>query len=83
MALRNWPEDNVAEITHYLKFLSDRALGNVPTGASFLREFVQSHPDYAKDSKLTDQINYDVLKMMSTLNEPESEARSRLLGDYA
>lgn len=83
MTIREWPEDKVAEIKHYLRFLSDRALGTVPTGASFLREYVHGHADYAKDSKLTDQINYDVLKMMSSLNEPGDEARARLLGEYA
>lgn len=83
MALKNWPEEQVAETNYYLRFLSDRALGKVPTGASFLREYVMNHPAYAKDSKLNDQINFDVLKMMSDLNEPDSEHRQHLLGEYA
>jgi len=48
-----------------LNFLSDRAKGAVPTGATFIRQFVYSHPAYNKDSQLNQEINYDLLKMMS------------------
>ena len=40
MALKNWEEGKVASIMVYLNFLSDRAKGIVPTGATFLRQFV-------------------------------------------
>jgi len=40
MALKSWPVDKVAEIMHYLNFLADRAKGIVPTGATFIRQFV-------------------------------------------
>ena len=49
----------------------------------FIREFVQSHPSYNKDSKIGEQTNFDLLRMMSGLNDPGNEARSRLLGKYA
>lgn len=48
-----------------------------------IRDFVTSHPAYKKDSKLNQQINYDLLEMMSGLNDPASEARRKLLGDFA
>ena len=64
----------------FLNFLSDRAKGVVPTGASFIRNFVVSHPAYNKDSLLNREINYDLLKMMSELNDSNSEARRQLLG---
>lgn len=38
------------------------------------------HPAYEHDSKLNDRINYDLLSMLTHINEPESEARRRLLG---
>jgi len=68
---------------HHLQFLSDRALGKIPTGAHFIRSFVTEHPLYQKDSKLTDQMNFDLMKMMSTLNNKDSESRRGLLSDYA
>jgi len=55
----------------------------LPTGASFIRSFVQGHDGYQRDSKLSEQINYDLLKMMGTLNDSDSEARRQLLGQYA
>lgn len=83
MELKGWPQDKQDEVMRYLRFLSDRASGRLPSGARFIREFVHSHPDYRRDSIVTEQINYDLLKMMTTLNESESEARRQLLGEYA
>ena len=73
----------MAEARTYLRFLSARAAGSVPTGATMIRDFVSSHPAYNKDSKLNQQINYDLLEMMSGLNNPDSEARHNLLGEFA
>lgn len=61
MALKEWSEDKVEETMNYLRFLSDRATGHVPTGAKFLRGFVNEHPGYNRDSQLNQQINYDLL----------------------
>ena len=83
MAMKNWPVDKIAEITQSLNFLSDRATGQLPTGATFLRDFVNSHPSYQKDSKIPQQTNFDLMKMMAGLNDTGNEARSLLLGKYA
>ncbi len=83
MALKQWPQDKVEQIRVYLRFLADRATGKAPTGARFIRNFVMGHPDYKRDSKLTQQMNFDLMKMMATLNDSESEARRGLLGEYA
>ncbi|SCV03372.1 LAMI_0H07624g1_1 [Lachancea mirantina] len=48
---------------YYLKLISDRATGNLPTAAKFLRQYVLSHPDYSQDSRVTKEINYDTLKV--------------------
>ncbi|CUS20734.1 LAQU0S01e13454g1_1 [Lachancea quebecensis] len=52
---------------YYLKLISDRATGALPTTARFLREFILKHPDYKEDSRLTPVINYDMLKLASRL----------------
>ena len=67
----------------YLNFLAERATGNIPTGAAFLRRFVTEHPGYNRDSQVTKEINYDLLQMMSGLNELGNEVRGHLLGNYA
>ncbi|SGZ49708.1 CIC11C00000001854 [Sungouiella intermedia] len=45
----------------YLRLISGRASGRIPTIARFLRDFVLKHPDYKKDSKVSDSINYDLV----------------------
>lgn len=42
--------------------LVKRAKGQLKTGARFLRDFVLSHPAYQKDSVVTDEIGYDLVK---------------------
>ena len=83
MALKEWPQDKVDKINTYFRFISDRAAGKIQTGASFIRDFIMNHPEYARDSKLTQQMNFDLMRMLSELNEPDSEARRRFLGEYA
>ena len=70
MDLKKWPADKKAETTHYLTFLAKRARGEVPTGARFIRNYVESHPDYKQDSVLTPQMQYDLLKMLDSLDGP-------------
>lgn len=52
MRLKRWPEAKAAEITQCLEFLSDRATGKIPTGATFIRDFVMNHPAYNHDSQI-------------------------------
>lgn len=50
-------------IQSYLKLVSGRASGKIPTTAHFIRDFVLRHPEYKKDSKVSDKINYDLIQM--------------------
>ena len=83
MALKQWSEEQVAETMRFVNFLGDRSKGVVPTGATFLRNYVKQHASYNKDSQLNEQINFDLMTMMSSLNDASSEARRQLLGEYA
>lgn len=68
---KNWQELRFSSehkrLYYYLKLLSDRASGKVPSTARYLRQFVLTHHDYKKDSKISKTINYDVLKMCERL----------------
>jgi len=44
---------------------------------------VVNHPDYKQDSFLTQQMHYDLLKMLDTLESPAKEARTLLLKEFA
>jgi len=46
----------------YLNFLKQRASGKLMTDAEYIRSFVLNHPQYKKDSKINEEINYDLCK---------------------
>lgn len=54
--------EELVRLQKYLALISGRALGKVPTTARFLRDFVKAHPDYQKDSKVSETINYDLIQ---------------------
>eukprot|EP00796_Vickermania_ingenoplastis_P001861 gene1861-1140_t len=63
------------EIDSYLKFLSMRAAGEIPTAAQYLRRFVLRHPDYQKDSRLSQKIAYDMTMHMSDIAAGAEDGR--------
>jgi hypothetical protein len=50
-----------ARIDQYLQFIRKRASGELLTPASWMRNFVGSHPDYRHDSVITDTIAFDLV----------------------
>jgi glutamate--cysteine ligase catalytic subunit len=64
----------------YMDFLLNRAKGKLPTAASFIRQFVASHPEYKQDSIVTPQINCDLMRELRSANEPDSKVYQSLLG---
>jgi glutamate--cysteine ligase catalytic subunit len=48
-------------IKQYLKLVETRANGTKITAAAFIRKFVESHPKYNQDSRINDEINYDLM----------------------
>lgn len=50
-----------ARIDQYLSFILARASGDLLTPASWMRNFVHSHPEYKKDSVVTQGIAYDLM----------------------
>lgn len=53
----------------YLSLIGKRASGELQTGATWIREFVRSHPDYRKDSVVNEKINYDLMKIVEKLGK--------------
>ncbi|XP_032514571.1 glutamate--cysteine ligase catalytic subunit [Danaus plexippus] len=54
--------DTHCSVQQYLKLIQRRASGEILTMASWMREFIDKHPQYKKDSIVTEKINYDLLK---------------------
>eukprot|EP01116_Phalansterium_solitarium_P017337 TRINITY_DN4247_c0_g1_i1.p1 TRINITY_DN4247_c0_g1~~TRINITY_DN4247_c0_g1_i1.p1 ORF type:complete len:634 (+),score=230.49 TRINITY_DN4247_c0_g1_i1:101-2002(+) len=46
----------------YVDFVARKASGEMPTTASWVRQFVTRHADYRRDSVVTPRINYDLMQ---------------------
>ncbi|KAG5507697.1 hypothetical protein JKF63_06646 [Porcisia hertigi] len=68
--VRRYLEDrgqSSSKVNSYLKFLSMRASGRIPTAAQYMRKFVMTHPDYRHDSRLTGVIARDLVQRIHGL----------------
>jgi len=72
------------EIEKYLDLVSKRASGELPTAATWIRNFVLNHPDYKKDSVVSQSINYDLVKAVETITKgcKASKHSKELLGNF-
>ncbi|CAF4085715.1 unnamed protein product [Adineta steineri] len=55
-------------IEQYLLLVSKRAAGTLLTNASWIRQFVLSHPSYKQDSIVSEEIQYDLLKKIEQIS---------------
>ncbi|CAE8594569.1 unnamed protein product [Polarella glacialis] len=51
-----------SRIDQYLKLISRRASGELLTPATWMRNFVQAHPDYKQDSVVSDSVAFDLVE---------------------
>ena len=49
------------KISSYLDLVRRRANGSLKTAATWIRDFVRSHPSYKFDSVVNKEINYDLI----------------------
>ncbi|XP_038051745.1 glutamate--cysteine ligase catalytic subunit-like [Patiria miniata] len=66
--------DTRCTIMCYLKLISDRASGKLQTLAAWIRDFVDSHPEYKHDSVVTDRINYDLVTACDQITKGQMTA---------
>jgi len=68
-------------IRAYLNLIKWRADGTLQTTATWMRNFIRSHPAYKQDSVVSDEINFD---LMNALDEIERGTRTEpdLLPNY-
>ncbi|CAG8597076.1 10153_t:CDS:10 [Diversispora eburnea] len=59
------------QLEKYLEFIKLRAKGEIQTEATWIRNFVQSHPKYKCDSVVSQEINYDLIKMVEKIQKGE------------
>ena len=51
------------------------------TNAKFMREFVLKHPEYKQDSRVSDRINYDLMKSICEI-EGGAQKVPNLMGNF-
>ncbi|GAA5974921.1 hypothetical protein JCM5350_004505 [Sporobolomyces pararoseus] len=61
------------ELDRSLELVSKRADGSLITTATWMRNFVQKHPLYKKDSVVSQEINYDLVKAVDRIEKGELE----------
>lgn len=61
------------DLARYLDLVGKRASGQLKTGATWIREFIRGHEDYKGDSKVSDKINYDLMKRVEKLGNGTGE----------
>lgn len=70
------------ELARYLDLIRKRANGTLWTAAKWLRHFIREHPEYKKDSVVSDRINYDLVKAAEqiTVSEGKDGLGKEMLG---
>ncbi|XP_011496435.1 PREDICTED: glutamate--cysteine ligase catalytic subunit [Ceratosolen solmsi marchali] len=71
--------DTHCTIQRYIKLIQRRASGELLTTASWLRQEVTKHPEYRRDSIISQKINYDLLKKIHDI-ETNKVSCPELLG---
>ncbi|KDQ20142.1 hypothetical protein BOTBODRAFT_27552 [Botryobasidium botryosum FD-172 SS1] len=76
-------EEEKAVLEKYLNLVRQRANGTLLTTAAWMRKFVQSHPGYAHDSVVSEEINYDLIRTLDEIARGAREGNDLLPADYA
>lgn len=78
-----YAEAEKEKINIHLNFIMERAKGNIPTGARFLRNLLEANPAYKKDSIITPECMYDLMTSIVELNCKHNVdgVRKQLLGE--
>ena len=69
-------------LDRYLRLFELRASGELPTPASWMRKFVREHPSYEFDSKINDEINYDLLWKIQRISSGQEKCPELLADLY-
>lgn len=60
-------------INRYLELVSRRASGALMTNAAWIRNFVKEHPLYKRDSVVSEEINYDLMKAIDKISSGQQK----------
>lgn len=55
-------------MNEYVQLAANRASGRLVTTANYLRSIVASHPDYLKDSRISESVNAHIVQVCDNIN---------------
>ncbi|KAF8513160.1 glutamate-cysteine ligase-domain-containing protein [Hysterangium stoloniferum] len=70
------------KLRKYLNLVKHRADGSLVTTATWMRNFIRSHPNYKFDSVISDEINYDLMKAIDDIERGVRQAPELLPEDH-
>jgi glutamate--cysteine ligase catalytic subunit len=76
-------EGDRLQISRYLDLVRRRATGSLQTPATWIRNFVRSHPSYNRDSVVSQEINYDLMVAVDEIERGVRRVPELLPEDYA
>ncbi|KAG1827846.1 glutamate-cysteine ligase catalytic subunit [Suillus subalutaceus] len=75
-------EEDRLQISKYLDLVRRRAIGSLQTPATWIRNFVRSHPSYNHDSVVSQEINYDLMVAVDEIERGVRRVPELLPEDY-
>ncbi|KAF8745189.1 Glutamate-cysteine ligase, partial [Rhizoctonia solani] len=70
------------KLRKYIELVRRRAEGSLQTPATWMRNFVRSHPAYKHDSVVSREVNYDLMKAIDEIERGERHAPELLPSGY-
>lgn len=74
--------EELTKIHNYLDLIRRRSNGSLLTPATWMRNFVRSHPAYKHDSVVSAEINYDLIVAVDEIERGVRKAEDLLPADY-
>ncbi|KAF8894101.1 glutamate-cysteine ligase catalytic subunit [Infundibulicybe gibba] len=75
-------DEALLRIEKYLDLIRRRASGSLLTPATWIREFVRSHPAYQHDSVVSQEINFDLMVAVDEIERGVRKAPDLMPEDY-
>ncbi|KAJ9064111.1 glutamate--cysteine ligase [Entomophthora muscae] len=79
LCLINVDVETSCTLRRYLDLIGKRANGSLLTTASWIRKFVDAHPDYHHDSVISEKVNYDLVSLVHRIDQGKYDLAPELL----
>ncbi|CAF1015739.1 unnamed protein product [Brachionus calyciflorus] len=71
----------MCKLRQYLRLIQSRANGSLMTPARYIRKFIHNHPKYKHDSRVDDEINYDLIRNIYLISKRKIPCHDLLFED--